>query len=653
MKKIITFTLFAFILGSCSDTEVETIETGKSDFYVDTSLGREFSGGVTFEKTWQISSSQDISLTANTSGRVSEVLVKSGDQVRSGQVIARLEDNIWNLGINVSRAANSIERAQISFESNKITLDKQVFDAELSLKNLQRDLLVLRQDGEQNLLLARDTLENSQYDNLDSSSALQLQSLENNIEKSKLDYEVRLAADEETIEWYKSTLKRDYDTLLIFLVDVIEFSDEILWVTQLNRDENDDFQDFLWVKDNVQRVQSERILEDLIIYRNSQQFNDLDRELQAGNISQQRITEIINEINRGYELAKTTLNSLETTLNNSVVSFWQLGETELSGFLSTTNTYQSQLQSNFWTFISFGTTVKSFLRTYQDNQASLWKSIELQEKERDIQLQTLQSSQVSATTWFERTRISVDDSIADLELQIESAKNTLVNAQKTRDVTLRSMQNSIAQAQIDYSSASNDFDKLTIRSPISGTISSVSIDRWQEVFSGTALFDIVGDRTPEVEISFSSRERDIVSVGSPVFIDIGPDRITGTIDSISDVADQNLNYQSTVVFQSGANIIGNIATVEIPLQTEKMLLPLNIITTKWDDIWLVKTLSGSTFADVRVRMWEVFWEYVEIVSCAKQCEDLRIITSDTSNFDANKFEIIERGENTQSSKENG
>jgi hypothetical protein len=75
-----------------------------------------------------------------------------------------------------------------------------VFDAELSLKNLERDLLVLRQDSEQNLLLARDTLENSQYDNLDSSSALQLQSLDNNIEKSKLDYEVRVASDEETIE---------------------------------------------------------------------------------------------------------------------------------------------------------------------------------------------------------------------------------------------------------------------------------------------------------------------------------------------------------------------------------------------------------------------------------------------------------------------
>ena len=88
------------------------------------------------------------------------------------------------------------------------------------------------------------------------------------------------------------------------------------------------------------------------------------------------------------------------------------------------------------------------------------------------------------------------------------------------------MQNSIAQAQIEYGSASNDFDKLTIRSPINGTISDVRIDQGQEVFSGTQLFDIVSDRTPEIEISFSSRERDIVSLKDEVYIDIGPDRLT-------------------------------------------------------------------------------------------------------------------------------
>ena len=73
-----------------------------------------------------------------------------------------------------------------------------------------------------------------------------------------------------------------------------------------------------------------------------------------------------------------------------------------------------------------------------------------------------------------------------------------------------------------------------------------------------------------------------------------------------------------------------------------MLLPLNILEIQWEGIALVKTLSWSTFADVRIRLWEVFGEYAEIISCAENCEDLNIITSDVSNYDENKFTIIEK-----------
>ncbi len=114
------------------------------------------------------------------------------------------------------------------------------------------------------------------------------------------------------------------------------------------------------------------------------------------------------------------------------------------------------------------------------------------------------------------------------------------------------------------------------------------------------------------------------------------------IYAISDVADKNFNYKTTVVFHSGTNIIGNLVNVKVPISTEKMLLPINIITTKWDDIGTVKTLSWSTFADVRVRLGEVFSDTVEIVSCAQDCESLNIIMNDVSNFDENKFIIVEK-----------
>jgi multidrug efflux pump subunit AcrA (membrane-fusion protein) len=246
--------------------------------------------------------------------------------------------------------------------------------------------------------------------------------------------------------------------------------------------------------------------------------------------------------------------------------------------------------------------MKNFLNTYKNNQASILKSIELQVKDREIQYKTLSSGELSASAGFERTVVGVQDNIANLESQVESAKKSLENAKKNKNISLRSLQNSISDARVSYSSSAKEYGKLTFRSPINGSIGSVMIDEGQELSMGTMAFEIVSDSTPEVEISFSKSERDLISSDAAVELTIAGETYPGTIYAISQVADENLNYKATVIFQSGANIIGNIVNVKIPVYTGKMLLPLNILEIKGDNIALVKTLSGATFEDVRVRL---------------------------------------------------
>lgn len=642
MKKLFTITILILFLTSCWKTEEVVTQVQKSDFFVATTLGEDFSGVTSFEKTWQASSSQDIELSANANGRVNFVGVKAGDSVQVWQVIASLEDNIGSYGINLQRSSISVERAQINYESSKITLDKQVFDAQINLDKLQRNLEALKKDSDQNIIQAQDALDNSQYDGLDSTSALQLQQLDNNIEKAKLDYQIKLTADSEQIDSYAATLRKDFNSLQIFLDDIIEFSDEILWVTELNRTENDDYEMFLGAEDVNQKLLSESTLRQAINYRQNQTFTDTDTLLRSGELSQEQILSTIEYINDGYEISQDVLSNLEQTLYNTTPSVWEISETQIDTFNSTINGYQSQLQATYGAFISFGSWVKSFLRTYKENQASILKSIELQEKEREVQFKTLVSGEVSAETSFERTIISIEDNLKNLEDQVKTAQNDLENAKKNRDISLKSLRNAIDDAKVGYSSAAKEYAKLTIRSPINGTISDVFIDKGQEVFSGTSLFKIVSDDTPEVEVSFSAEEKKLLKAWQEVFVVLGETKIPGSIYAISDVADENLNYKSTIVFESGTNIIGNLVVVEVPIQTNKMLVPLNIITTQGDNIGTLKTLSGSIFEDVRVRMWEVFGEYVEIVSCAQNCETLKVITNDISNFDENKFVIVEK-----------
>jgi len=644
MKTLYIIFIFLFILASCGREESPTgdVPEAKVDFFVETKLWSEFLGGSNISKVGQVRSSQDIAVSATTNGRVNQVLVKPWDSVFAWQVIARLTDSFWNLWTAIDRWANSIERAQINYDSQALSLDKQIFDAEVQLSNLERSLETAKKDGEQNLLQAEDAFQNSQYEWLDSVASLQIEQLDNNIAKSRLDYENSLVRDQQTIAWYRVSLKNDASNIRIFLTDIIQFSDELLGVSELNRSFNDDFEFFLWAKDTTQRSISRNTLIEMIGFKEGDEFLRIEQLIASGDMTEQEIIESIDFISAGYDLAEDLLNNIEITVNNSLRSVWTLWDQEINTFLAEINGFQSQLQSFYGGFTSFSIQVKSFLATYQNQQASLLKSIELQEKDRDIQLRNLQSGELGASTSLERTEISIQDTITNLEEQVRVARNNLENAKQNKTLTLRSLSNSISEAQISYSSAAKDLAKLTITSPINGTISEVSIDVGQEVFSNAPLFEIVSDSTPEVEIALSKDELSYVSTWEQVVVEIWDESITGSIYAISEVADASLNYKTTIVFDAGTNIIGNIVNVLIPIETWKMLFPLNILEVQWDDIALVKTLSWSTFSDVRVRMWDVYGGYSEIVSCAQQCEELKIITNDISNFDANKFNIVEK-----------
>ena len=645
--------LVCMILTSCSkEAEVsveEDIVIDKTEFFVETTAWIDFSNESSLQKIWQVRSSQDIDLLANANGRVSSISVKAGDRVSVGQTIARLDDNIGSYGISLQRANNSIERAKINYDSQKINFDKQVYDAWKNLETLERNLVALRRDNEQTLTQVRESLDNSRYDWSDAKLVLQIEQLENNIEKARFDYEVRLRADIETIEWYKVNLEREYDGLTLIVDDVLEFSDEILGITPLNRTKNERFEMFLWVLDSWQLLLTENTFRELKRLREGSLLWDIKRNVDNWNFSEEYLLSALSQISDGYKLTLSLLINLELTLNNSTPSVRALSEQDISTFIWTINWYQAQVQGNNSALISFRNTVRTFLNTYKDSQDSLLKSIELQEKDieirkqdREIQNRNLASGEVNAETSLEKTIINTEKSIEDLESQIEVARNNLDNARKTRTVNLKSLENAIAEARIWYSSSAKDYGKLTIRSPINGTVSDVLVDAWQEVFSWGSLFSIVSDKTPEVEISFSASEKLLVKKWQKVLVDISGTKISGELYSISDVADENINYKATVVFTSWTSLIWNLVSVELPISSDTMLVPINIITTQGWEIGTVKTLSGSTFSDVRVRMWEVFGEYVEIVSCAKNCSDLSIITSDISNFDENKFTIVEK-----------
>ena len=632
MKKIILL-ISLLLLTSCWEEESITQEE-KQDFIVEVQSFSGFTNQTYLDKSGKIDSSQNISLTAQATGRVSNISVQQWDPVVKGQVLATLEDSIANYSLSLQQAKNALDRAKINYDSNKINLDKSVFDAEQNVDKLTKNLEALILENKQTLLQAQSDLENTNVDDVNSKWALDVQKLQNSIEKSKLDYENKLITDNERLEWFYSSVKKEYNSMVIFLGDIIEFSDTLYWVTDLNKDQNDDIDQFLWAKNTGQKNEAKTLLKEIIAY-NDDIFSQINMESIN---SQDELLDALEKINSAYNKSKTLLNEVEKTLNFSISSVNSLSQMDISNYNASVNGYQATLQWNYSGFLAFDNNIKSFLRTYLNNQKSVLQSIELMQKDLEILKKSYGVNQQQALTNLNKTIINTQENISNLEIQLSSAKNSLENAKKSRDVTLRSLQNAINEANIWYQSSLKEYNKLTITSPINGTVSQINIDLWQELSTGANIFSLVNNSENQVDISFTKEELTFIDTQKPVFVEYDWDSYTWSIQGISQTADSNLKYPATISIDENVNLIWNIVNVDIPVKVKNPLFPINMVKVLDAWKWEINILNTENKIETKiVATGNIYGTYIEILD--EIDENTRIITNYVDNFTEDKFNL--------------
>lgn len=632
MKKILLFLSF-LLLTSCWEVEEQIVEE-KQDFIVETQSYSGFTNQTYLDKSWKIDSSQNISLTAQATGRVSNISVEQWNPVVKWQVLATLEDSISNYSLSLQQANNALDRVKISYDSNKINLDKSVFDAQQNVDKLTKNLEALKLENKETINQAQSDLENTNIEDIDSKGALDVQKLQNSIEKSKLDYENKLITDNETLEWFYSSVKKEYNSMSIFLGDIVEFSDTLYGVTELNKDENEDIDQFLWAKNVWQKNEAKILLKEIIAYNNDI-FSQIDVEWIN---SQDKLLDTLEKINSAYNKSKNLLSEVEKTLNFSISSVNSLSNLDISNYNASVNGYQATLQWNYSGFLAFDNNVKSFLRTYINNQKSTLQSIELMEKDLEILKKSYWVNQQQAETNLNKLIINTAENISNLEIQLESAKNSLENAKKSRDVTLRSLQNAINEANIWYQTSLKEYNKLTITSPINGIVSSVDIDLGQELSTGTNVFSLVNNSENQVDISFTKDELTYIDIQKPVFVQYDGESYTWSIQAVSQTADVNLKYPATITIDENVNLIWNIVNVDIPVKVKNPLFPINIVKVLDAWKWEINILTQENKIETKiVATGNIYGKFIEILDDINP--EVQIITNYVDNYSSEKFNL--------------
>lgn len=639
MKKNIALVTVLVFLFSCSwSWETLVIQDAKNEFLIETVPFESFTNITVIQKVWKIEWSQDLKISSQANGRVSKIYVKEWQKVVAGQTLATLQDSVANYGIALERAQNSLERAKLNYDSTELSLEKQIFDTQLSLEKLNSNYEAVKKNIALDISQAEDTLKNTNNTNADSKSSLQLDQLSNSIAKSELDYDNKLIADSETIQWFKSTFKKENNSLVFFLWDIIDFWDKLFGVTNKYENEARLIDDFFWWKDVLIKNQTEDDLLLLISY-NTEKLLKIDT---LAEMDDDTFLKNLDTLELGYEYSKNYLNHLEETLTQSISSFWTLSEAQISIYITSINAYQAQLQWNYAAFLAYSNSASSFIRTYKNAQSSLLKQIELQRKEKEILEKTLSSSALQWETGYNKIIATSDDTLKSLEIQVKSTKHTLENLKQSKEITMQSLSNAIREAEISVSAASKEYAKLTITAPISWVIDDIIIDVWTDVANGTPLLTLVWTNNTEVQIAFTEDELRSVAVWMEVFVITWGTKQKATIYSISSVADQNLNFKANIALTSANPSIWWIVDVEIPIQSDFPLIPLNYIEIGSEWTGNIRILSDWKIEVVSVILGKIYSDSVEILGASWTWEllpETTIISTDVSNYDKDNYEL--------------
>lgn len=597
---------------SKENTEKKTKKTDEKYFNIETKAVSDFNQNMTLEKTGKMSWNQSIDVKSQISWRLSTINVKEWDSVLKGQVLWSVSDSYSKYYLDLEKARIDYDKQLINKESQTISLEKKVSDTEIALNDAKVLFENAKKSSEEDKLNAELNYKNSDIVDVNSQSYLE-------VEKAKLDYENLLKSNNEQTKSYIEKVKKEYNNIILILWDVIKFSDELLGVTYENKDKNDDFEDYLWANDSAWKITANNKLLELISYESQ------IKEIDINSINEENIFEKMNEFYEWYENINSVLLTIEWVLNNSIPSVGSLSESEIDSFISKVNGFQGSNQNNLSSFTSTKSSIETFLNTYKDKELLSQKNLELLEKKYEDSTQTGLSS-------YNKAIINIENTLHSYELKVTQAESNYNNALKNKDVTIKSLNNSILSAKNNLSKTQKEYSKLTITSPINGTVSSINLDKNSEITNWTNIFTIVSNNSAQVEILLSEDEIQKISIWDEVVINYWNKKLIWYIYSQSNVASKNLEFKTIIKLKDPINLIGWVASVKFNQTNWILKLPIDLIEIQSDNTWILNTLSDWKLSKIEVKLWKIENNNIEILTVLNN--NTQIIVTDMKNYNA-------------------
>lgn len=544
---LILFILWILVLSWCGKTSTEE---AKKDFMISTQYVSDFGSWVTISKPWKIVWSQEITVTAQANGRVGSIPSKEWDEVKTGQPVIKLNDDISQYWLQLERAKNGFDRALLTYQQAKISLDKSISDTEIWLLQAENTYNVSQQSVEQSMKKARFDLDNSTI----STDSLKLQ------------------------------LPVEKNNILNILSSILHQSDTILGVTDKYKNYNDSYEIYLWAKDTAQKTQTESEL--LSLYQTKNQISNLPIQITSSeDIDSQSLV-----LEKAYTDASKFLDDMRDMLINTISST-VLTQASIDWYKASIDWQKTSLQMANSAFVWYRKQVQSSLSS---------GSVEIGKE--------------NAQIWYDTVRINSENTLFNTELALKNAKINNDTAIKNREAQLSLLENAMVDAQISYQNAQISYAKLSVRAPIDWTIGTILVDKWQEIWMWTPLFTVVSTDEQLVEVYVTSEENKYLAFDQDVLVKYNEETIKWTIKSISSVADKSMLYKVIVQLEKPVSLFWEVVNVILPISVSNLLLPLNSVNVLEENSGFIYVIQKNQPLKINVSLWKTQWDMIEILS---------------------------------------
>lgn len=495
MKKFIIFILILFIFTSCNNEKENEIKKFYNTYKIST-------GSIDFVESyvWYAEWIIQTKLSTKSSWRIVSLNKEVWDKVTSWELLVSLDSDeakVWySTSSNIESMLYDLKfSTSITFDDQIKALEAKIEQSTSSYNWIETWIIDLSINNNNNLESINQEI---------ISAKILLQTAKLDLDKSK---NVFITKKEHIL---KNSISAIINSVILDN-NILNYIDNLMWITKLNSDKNDAFQDYLSAKNTSYLSLVKDNFLDVIIdfnkYKNIYEEKIDNTLVNSDNLSEDEIKEILLTWELIQEKIKILLKNTWNVLDNSISSFWYLSENDISNYKKQISNFwvdvESLILSISWDYILWLKWSLENLETFKIEYDKAITLLKQQVSFAEVNLEKVNKKYILAWSSNNSNINEINTKKEVIWWQLNELYATLDALKSSKKVKLQEIDTKIFEVNWNKNSAWVMIDNGKIFSPIDWIVVSKTWEIWEVVWWSFPIYTIWDNSKIKIKLSLS------------------------------------------------------------------------------------------------------------------------------------------------------